>query len=184
MRIAICGAHGTGKTTLAKQLAKELGLALISGMAREAAKNLGYKNCEEIRWASYRDKQDFQMDTAALQLQQEMTLCDGFVSDRSFLDISAYSKYYGLTSWDDGLITGYANAKYDVLLYCPIPDAKIANDNFRLLSNVSRRDVDRLILSLFIKTQCQRVILPKAFSPRLEVALDFIENAKKEAACT
>ncbi|HHW42532.1 MAG TPA: AAA family ATPase [Desulfotomaculum sp.] len=41
MRIAITGTHGTGKTTLATELARKLGLPLITEQARRVAVNIG-----------------------------------------------------------------------------------------------------------------------------------------------
>jgi hypothetical protein len=87
MRIGLCGAHRTGKTTLATQVAEQLGIMQVKSSVSSIA-------------ASY----NFNMDTdrrdnplfARMQRQILVTLCDSyggktrFVSDRTPLDAAAY----------------------------------------------------------------------------------------------
>lgn len=60
MRIAITGAHGVGKSTLALLLATELQLPLIEEIARATAEKMGYMNTREIVAANTIDRQRFQ----------------------------------------------------------------------------------------------------------------------------
>jgi predicted ATPase len=93
LRIYVCGAHSTGKTTLARHLARELGLPLINEVARQVMAELEISfeslrvNLEQV--ASYQ-KQVFQR-----QMEVEERYPDGFVSDRTFCNL-AYAARHSL----------------------------------------------------------------------------------------
>lgn len=52
MRVAICGASGTGKTTLAKAIAEEFGLPINPVGSRSVAKKMGFANPYDVDMAS------------------------------------------------------------------------------------------------------------------------------------
>jgi len=85
MRIAIIGAHGTGKTTLARSLAQELDLPLIPEAARYIAHDMGYTP------ATIPDELvvEYQREILAEQIFREAA-GDRWVSDRSVVDNMAY----------------------------------------------------------------------------------------------
>lgn len=92
-RIAITGAHGDGKTTLAKALSETLGLPLITERAREEARNMGIGHCRELvqdRALAWK----FQEEVLEAQIRAQAEKPDGFVSDRSTLDCIAYFRLY------------------------------------------------------------------------------------------
>ncbi len=70
LRIGICGAHGTGKTTLAQDLSEALGLPLITESARTVAKNLNIASCKQL--GNNFLTADFQRKVLQAQLQAEI----------------------------------------------------------------------------------------------------------------
>ena len=85
MRVAIIGAHGTGKTTLARGLAQALDMHLIDEAARIVAHDLGYTPAtipDELAVVFQQAILDEQIDEEAAR--------DAWVSDRSVVDNMAY----------------------------------------------------------------------------------------------
>lgn len=152
MRIGITGAHGTGKTTLAKAISQKLNLPLISEQARIVANQLGIKSSDEL----LRDKnlaREFQVTVLLAQIGMEDAFPDGFVSDRTALDCLAYWRLYGLC--EEGEVgRTYVNQcltrAYDILIYVP-PEIPAGDDGFRLAG--LQREVDRLIRSIICNAQ-------------------------------
>jgi nicotinamide riboside kinase len=85
MRIAVIGAGGTGKTTLAQRLAEELSLSFVPEFAREIISEWGFQSLKNLN------------DSQHVRLQQEIltrkiaveTKLDSFVSDRCTADSAA-----------------------------------------------------------------------------------------------
>lgn len=135
MKIALTGAHGVGKTTLARELAKRLDLPLITDRARKAAKFLGIDQANDLR------------AVLVQQLAEEMRNSEGFVSDRSVLDLFAYWVAYGL-KYDQFHTDICRNAKYDLLVYVPV-ETPLTDDGFRDVDLEFQRLVDIIIKEAF-----------------------------------
>ncbi len=88
LRIYVCGAHSTGKTTLARHVAREMGLPLINEVARQVIAELEL-SFENLR-VNLRQAGEYQAEVFRRQLEIEETFPGGFVSDRSF-DNLAYA---------------------------------------------------------------------------------------------
>lgn len=93
LRIYVCGAHSTGKTTLARHLANELGLPLINEVARQVIAEFEL-SFETLRVDIERAGQ-YQQEVFRRQLEVEERYPGGFVSDRSF-DNLAYAARHSL----------------------------------------------------------------------------------------
>lgn len=147
MRIGLCGAQGTGKTTLSKALAKELKLPLIEEQARVAAKHFGItrpsrdiKDRPELGMA-------FEIQCLILQLQSEDRYKQGFVSDRTVIDIAVYwSKWLAYTApavmnrfiYD---LCKHRAKTYDMVLYIS-PEIPLEDDEFRSTNPEYQAELD------------------------------------------
>ena len=91
LRIALSGSAGTGKTTLGRRLADELGLPFIEeGMRRRLEAGL------RLHEFGPGDYEDLICDLWAEQREQERALAaTGFVADRSVYDFAAFWLHYG-----------------------------------------------------------------------------------------
>jgi deoxyadenosine/deoxycytidine kinase len=89
-KIGICGAHGTGKSTLLEALNQELKLPVIKRTMRTLWEKFGIDNFEKIP-ADIRA--NFQKYALLNQIDREDNEGqDGFISDRTVLDNLAYTK--------------------------------------------------------------------------------------------
>jgi len=90
-RIAISGSAGTGKTTLGRALAAELGVPFVEeGMRRRIEKGFRPHGYGAREWAA------LIRDLWAEHRAAEDAARDGFVSDRSSVDFAAFWLHYGL----------------------------------------------------------------------------------------
>lgn len=180
MRIAISGAHGVGKTTLAKSLAGKLNLPLVEEVARSVAKNRAYKTTEQIQKAVMLDKIIFQSEVFCSQVREEGKHWD-FVSDRSIFDCVGYCSLYGLpfslVCIMRDLAVGHSK-NYDVIIYCPIPGNNIDNDGFRLTDKRSQMDVGANIRSLLMTAECPVLWLGENRERWEEEVLEYIRGRK------
>lgn len=118
-RLALSGSAGTGKTTLGRRLAAELGIPYIEeGMRRRIEQGLAW---HELR----RDQQLALIEELwAEQLAAEEAAPDGFVADRSSYDYAAFWLHYDFHA--DRLDTSdrfeawcAAGQRYDRILLLP-----------------------------------------------------------------
>jgi len=157
LKIAIAGAHGVGKTTLAKKLAKILDLPLISEVAREVAWEYGFETTEQIQKANLFDRNLFQNAIYIQQIKTEMQHEYGFVSDRSILDCVAYCYLYGMPDYYVETLRKEAlkhSEEYAVIVYCPIPEVPVEDDGFRLVDKASQQFIDEAIRALLKNAEC------------------------------
>jgi energy-coupling factor transporter ATP-binding protein EcfA2 len=86
LKIGFCGAHGTGKTTLAKHLSQILKLPLITGLMRSFWTNNGVYDFEKL---PPRIRYEFQLLSLQKQIDEE-SKHQSFVTDRTAIDQIAY----------------------------------------------------------------------------------------------
>lgn len=187
MKIAITGAHGVGKTTLAKSLSKKMGLPMISEIARREAKLYGFSKTEQIRKAPKERIRGYQEAVYTSQVFSESALQKGFVSDRSVFDVVAYMEFYGLSPDDVGWVTDKArlhSKNYDLLIYCPIPKGGVVEDDgFRLTGQEGQEKIDELIKMLINSAECPVLVLKKereTWGEEIDEVIRFLRRGKKK----
>lgn len=184
MRIAITGAHGTGKTTLARALSEKLGLPLIAEQARLVAEEMGVKTCEELLQNSKLARQ-FQERVLEEQIRAQLARPEGFVSDRCTLDCIAYWNLY----LGDGSDAGryffrarlHAFRRLDLIVYVP-PLVLSGGDGFRL--DTHHAEVDACIqreVGLLQECTGEKVLSLKGVGPgeRLAAVLEFVQSKNR-----
>lgn len=134
-KIAITGSFSTGKTTLAKQLAKKLRCKLLPEVARQMIAE-GYRLDIEAT-----PELELLMAERQLDLEQE----EHWVADRCMIDILAYS----MVLFDDDKFLNELNdlldkAKYDKIFYTPI-EFQIKDDGIRSTDIEFQKKVDEAI---------------------------------------
>jgi len=176
-RIAISGAHGVGKTTLARQLSKTLKLPLLTETAREVISQY-VSDCSYI--VCHPDKAEIQAEILNKQIEKEATH-KAFVADRSVLDILAYCWLYRI--FDSPTLHELAkkilltySKNYDLIIFCPIPDDdyEIPDDGFRLTDKDSQMDIDNYLKCVLATKPTDVLYLPPDRSVWLETTLDYI----------
>ena len=89
LKIGICGAHGTGKTTLAKEVHKLFGTPIITNLMRAFWVENGVADFEKLP----KDiRTIFQKESLLKQIEAEESYDTGFITDRTVLDQIAYTK--------------------------------------------------------------------------------------------
>ena len=152
-RIGLCGAQGTGKSTLSRILAEKLKLPLIEEQARIAAKLFGItrpsrdiKKRPELALA-------YEIQCLTLQLQSEEQHKRGFVSDRTIIDIAVYWNKW-LAHKSPAVLNRFIyelcerRAKtYDLVVYIP-PEIPLVNDRFRSTNQDYQAEMDFLMRAM------------------------------------
>lgn len=118
LRIAFCGASGTGKTTLAKWVSDQYHIPMNPIGSRIVAKEMGFESPYDVDKAGKRE--EFQRRLQAKKIAWEMEN-DIFVTDRTTLDDFSYTALHDVRAVDEVFI-GKAFAhmnRYTHVFYCP-----------------------------------------------------------------
>ena len=125
IRLAFCGASGTGKTTLARWAEKEFGLPFNPVGSRSVAKAMGFDNPYDVDIPTEDhpkgQRAEFQrrlvIDKRAWEDDHE-----SFVVDRTTVDNLVYTMFHGVYSIDTtlmGLIVA-GMERYTHIVFCPV----------------------------------------------------------------
>lgn len=188
MRIAIAGSHGVGKTTLAKALSEKLRYPRIGEVARTVAATMGFETTEQIMAADKEQICQYQQKVFYCQLLTEEAYQKDhgcFISDRSIFDVVSYMGLYQLEEAfinDFALMAGRHSRDYDLIIYCPVPNAGITDDGFRLVDKPSQIAFDAILKELLeTGAQCPVIYLPPTRETWLDKVLQ-LEQIKKLVA--
>ncbi|RKZ30286.1 hypothetical protein DRQ36_06070 [bacterium] len=153
MKIALIGSSSTGKSTLARLLAKELALPLIREQARVVLAEMG-KTLKELR-ANPDDILKFQHAVLEHQIASEIECAEsGFVSDRSVFDnLTLYLRHCPVTSpgvehYRETVLAHYREYPYDILVFLRPGEFPMEADGVRTPEPLYQAQVDGMILAI------------------------------------
>jgi len=115
MKIAIAGAHGVGKTTFAKALAKRLGFNYIHDIVREEAAKKGFVINENT-------PPEVQLWLISRQRELEKNTPETWVADKSLFDYFVYGEIVLKNEAVKKVIRNVVerNSDYSFVFYLPI----------------------------------------------------------------
>lgn len=118
MRIAIAGASGTGKSTLARAISEKYSLPLNPIGARSVAQEMGFDNPYDVDKAGKRV--EFQKRLFESKRAWELSH-DAFVTDRTYLDNLTYSALHMAEHLEEDALHEFARSmlRYDLVLHLP-----------------------------------------------------------------
>jgi len=148
MRIAIAGASGTGKTTLANAIAERYSLPINPVGARSVAKSMGFDNPYDVDKAGKRV--EFQRKLFEDKRRWELTN-DRFVTDRTYLDNLTYCALHMADQLPDNAIEGFrlAMARYQVVFVLDMADFQRLDDGVRKTNLEYHRLYQETALSVY-----------------------------------
>lgn len=162
MKIALTGAGGTGKTTLATHIAEKWKIPYVGSVSRHVFKDLGILN---------EDAQKAMDDTALLALQhaiykkrnESVTEHQAFVTDRLGLDNYVYAlRRCGKAmtedvrqEWETAMVKDLY--RFDLVFYCPTGLFKTADDGVRVTDISHQHLIDTAIYGLLCKHAFDRM---------------------------
>lgn len=178
-RIILVGAHGTGKSTLAKKLSELLDLKVVESVAREFMKDMKYiDDCGVI---------DKRMPKSKIESVKQNILCSlsrwdfvrwldlDVIMTRSPLDTLAYAKVDPACDWvykNNVTIMKecekFMNAlKNSIFIYLPI-EFDIEDDGCRPMDKQYQKDVDKAMREVMHEFGIKPLVVTGAVKERVE----------------
>lgn len=187
MRIAVCGTHGIGKTTLSKKLSEAYSLPFLSEQASNLLKTK-YPFLETEK--DFELFKDFQREVLLNQkTEEEKYQNTGFVADRTLLDSLAYVHIRTLIERDFGeflkeylteVYIGKPHRRYDKIIFIRYHSEFLSsNDEIRNLNPVFMEEIDRFLDYFFLKYAGSFNVLylnSLDFNERVQQSLEFIQG--------
>lgn len=119
VRIAFCGASGTGKTTMSDFLTKSLGVPFNPVGSRSVAAAMGFASPYDVDKAGKRAEFQRRLVVEKRAWEDEHT---EFVTDRTTLDNLAYTVFHDISTIDAALLEQVVGGmqRYTHIIYCPV----------------------------------------------------------------
>ena len=177
MRIAITGASGTGKTTLAKAISEKFGIPLNPVGARSVALEMGFDNPYDVDAAGKRV--EFQRRLFEAKRAWELAH-DSFVIDRGYLDNLTYCALHMAEHLEDDAIEVFKQAmgRYHIVLCLSAASFQDLSDGIRKQSRAYHQIYEQLLRAFMLSTRGPRFVMgldARDQQARLESALTQIE---------
>lgn len=172
MKIAIIGAQGVGKTTLAQQIKKDYPEFKILPEAARLAKMAGYKLDHTAT-----------LETELWLINKQIELEGGedhWVADRCGIDLLAYIQHLFSQEFDliefatKTLVPKFST--YDLVIYLPSGEFAIEDDGLRTTDIKFQKDIDNQIKDILKKHKIQFVKIAGSPKERLEKVKSLLKN--------
>lgn len=153
LRIAFCGASGTGKSTLARSVSDALALPLCNVGSREVSAAMGFSSPYDVDRAGKR--REFQLELLTQKTKWELSHSRiGFVTDRTHADNLAYTAIHSPEIVPDMLEDArMASERYTHVFLCPLSAfCDTGNDNQRRHDRDYHQQFERCLLELLTET--------------------------------
>ena len=165
MKIAFTGASSTGKTTLAKELFKDIEIKRflcehLSVDARAILDDMGHKSMDSMPKSRLQEFQLFYFDRKVMLENKK----ESFLVERSFVDIAAY----WIERDSDGASRNVTqkllkeckaqSLKYDLHVYFPFGIIPFEEDGYRSVDTESHFKVDKRIFKLLNQWRIKPVL--------------------------
>lgn len=182
MRIAITGASGTGKTTLAQLIADKYSIPINPVGSRSVAAGMGFQNPYDVDRAGKR--KEFQ--ELLFQSKREWEQQHGsFVTDRSYFDNLAYCALHMPSDLQDDAIETYTQAMglYDLVIFTPKSVFQQLDDGVRKTSAVYHDFYEVLLRGLIKRDYGLRSRVVYLWAP-VSDRVKWVERTNLEPYCT
>jgi nicotinamide riboside kinase len=176
VRIGLCGSHGTGKTSLARKLSKEIGIPLIEQVPRTVA-DMGFHLNEDTTVMS-------QLAIWLGQVHEQLDY-EHFISDRTLLDHYAYATYmvgHRRLGSEKYIINALGNItsnimydQYSVIFYLP-PKKTIRGNGVRSTDKTFQQEIDKIILNYLDAWEIEFIPLIGTLSAKAEFAMNYLTD--------
>jgi predicted ATPase len=175
MRIAIAGASGTGKTTLAQAIAERYSLPINPVGARSVAKSMGFDNPYEVDQAGRRV--EFQRRLFEEKRRWELEH-EAFVTDRTYLDNLTYCALHMAEHLEDKAVEEFtaAMSRYDIAFFLPRSAFQSLDDGIRKTSAAYHEIYEHLLNSLRWGATCLTQSVPASIGNRRASVLQHIDQ--------
>lgn len=119
LRLAFCGASGTGKTTLAEWVSKKLDIPVNPVGSRSVARQMGFDNPYDVDKAGKRGEFQHRLVEAKREWEDAH---ESFVTDRTTLDNLAYTVLHDVYCINQELVQKVADGlgRYTHVVFCPL----------------------------------------------------------------
>lgn len=175
MKITVVGAHGTGKTTLAKKLAERLSLTYIPDVVPEAFSKKFLIN------ENTPPETQFWILSKQLELERNTPL--PWIADKSLFDNIVYGGFSIYDTEVRNVIRKivFDHPSYDLIFYLPIEFSLNGDENrvLRSLNTDFQKAIDISYKKLLIDHEIPFIELTGSVDNRVKTALDQISAYKR-----
>lgn len=194
MRYGLTGAHRSGKTTLAKEIAEQKNLPLVLTSSSAIFSKMGLSPQDNL---TFKQRLEVQKQILA-DAKEKWDQHDSFVTDRTPLDFIAYtladiSSGAELSKQDDWALLDYKQDCFDALidhfdlvLHVPLLDGKVEEGEGKANASWGHRiHIELLLRSLCSDMQSSKPMLigmgpdQQSREDRLDTALEVLELAQQ-----